>query len=85
MFPLPLFPRSHLSYAPIQPAVPAQLVDRNELWSILNLSTVIGPNTVVFVCQQTLFKLTPEFDQVFRCVDIVIGMYLYFFYKKVDY
>eukprot|EP00041_Stephanoeca_diplocostata_P018677 m.392927 g.392927 ORF g.392927 m.392927 type:complete len:232 (+) comp21087_c0_seq2:219-914(+) len=39
---------------------------RAEVFKNLGLDTVIHDDTVVFVCLQTLFKLTPDFDAVFR-------------------
>jgi hypothetical protein len=46
--------------------VPETLPSKEALWSSLGLSEVITEDTVVYVCLQTLFKLVPDFDSVFR-------------------
>ena len=50
-----------------QPFVPAAVPSRQELFSRFGVSERITNDTVVYLCHQTIFKLVPEFDYVFRC------------------
>lgn len=51
-----------------QPEVPEDMPSKIDLWQKLKLTDVIKKDTVVYVCLQTLFKLVPDFDEVFRFV-----------------
>ena len=46
--------------------VPENIPSKEQLWSNLGLTEIITEDTVVYVCLQTLFKLVPDFDAVFR-------------------
>eukprot|EP00037_Helgoeca_nana_P019413 m.189285 g.189285 ORF g.189285 m.189285 type:complete len:692 (-) comp24853_c0_seq2:1257-3332(-) len=48
-----------------RPELPAAIPTRAALVTDLDLDDVVTDNTIVFVCLQTLFKLTPNFDPVF--------------------
>ena len=51
-----------------QPTVPANVPSRDALFKIFGIAERVDEDTVVYVCHQTLFKLIPEFDKLFRCV-----------------
>jgi protein O-GlcNAc transferase len=49
-----------------RPEVPADIPERAALLAELGLAPHVGPATTVYVCLQTLFKLVPDFDDVFK-------------------
>eukprot|EP00035_Acanthoeca_spectabilis_P035903 m.36738 g.36738 ORF g.36738 m.36738 type:complete len:691 (+) comp7609_c0_seq1:62-2134(+) len=49
-----------------RPELPSGIPSRRELFSNLGLGGLVSDETTVLVCLQTLFKLTPNFDTVFR-------------------
>ena len=49
-----------------QPDVPEDVPTRMKLYFDLGFRDIIKPESNVYVCHQTLFKLTPDFDHVFR-------------------
>lgn len=49
-----------------KPEVPSDIPTKAALWESLGVADVITADTVVYVCLQTLFKLVPDFDAVFR-------------------
>lgn len=51
-----------------KPSLPEQIAEKEELWAHLGLTPIITPSTTVYLCHQTLFKLTPDFDLVFKAV-----------------
>jgi hypothetical protein len=46
--------------------VPAKVPSRDDLFKHFGILHRIEEDTVIFVCHQTLFKLIPEFDKLFR-------------------
>ena len=49
-----------------KPDVPKDMPSRAKLFR--NLKVAVGAETTVFICLQTLFKLTPEFDPIFEAI-----------------
>eukprot|EP00039_Didymoeca_costata_P031422 m.34660 g.34660 ORF g.34660 m.34660 type:complete len:484 (+) comp8759_c0_seq2:986-2437(+) len=60
---------SFSSFSPyFKPEVPNSLPSRNKILTDLGLKNLISddPKLVLYICLQTIFKLTPQFDDVFR-------------------
>ena len=59
--------RSFSDFSPYyKPEVPKNVPSRVKLFK--DLKVAVGPGTTVFICLQTLFKLTPEFDPIFEAI-----------------
>ena len=51
-----------------QPATPDNIPERSDLFERWGITHRIHANTTIYVCHQTIFKLIPNFDEVFRFV-----------------
>ena len=52
----------------LQPPFTNNIPPREALFNMWGITHRIHANTTIYVCHQTIFKLIPNFDEVFRLV-----------------